>query len=59
MGRTFINVDSPVGVHTFVGVMHSEDDYYYCMLDANGFLHRLSCVGSITDFGYMLLEEEV
>lgn len=40
-------------IYIFIGIMHSRDDYYYCMenIDTHQ-LKRLSCVGRIKDFGY-------
>ena len=50
-GKTYLNTRNDV-VHTFIGVMHCEDDYYYCMMSVEGRLERLSCVGAIEAFDY-------
>lgn len=54
----FINrwyVDSHGIKHTFIGLIHGSDDYYYGMLSENGKLGMLSCVGNIENFGFTLL----
>lgn len=38
--------------YVFIGVMHGEDDFYYCMSRGND-IHFLSCVGSIEQHGYV------
>ena len=42
-------------IYTFVGVVHAEDDYYYLLWNAND-TQLLSCVGSIENFGYELID---
>lgn len=43
--------------YRFIGVMHSSDDYYYCMMNMHGKLEMLSCVGYIENFGYELEDD--
>ena len=50
-GSKYKNTSSGV-IYTFVGVMHCDDDYYYCLVNSIGQLRRLSCVGNIEMFGY-------
>jgi len=40
--------------YRFIGVMHCDDDYYYCMW-RNGDIQLLSCVCSIEQGGYSLI----
>lgn len=42
----------------FIGVMHSEDDYYYCLLSMTGTLTRASCVMNLDTYGYILDEQD-
>jgi len=45
--------------HTFEGVMHGDDDYYYVMYEiASERCKFLSCVGSLETHGYTLVENE-
>lgn len=37
--------------YIFCGVMHGDDDYYYCMWKDND-MRLLSCVGSIEQHGF-------
>jgi hypothetical protein len=53
MGRLFN--DKNGDIHTFVGVMHCPDDYYYAMLSVWGEYRLLSCVGSLKGYGFELL----
>lgn len=48
--------DDKGATHRFVGVMHSADDYYYCMLSGAGAVQRLSCVGSLEMHGFELMD---
>jgi len=54
IGRKYKNKDGETFI--FVGVMHGEDDYYYCMWKDND-MRLLSCVGSIEDHGFDLFDE--
>jgi hypothetical protein len=38
--------------YIFCGVMHAEDDYYYCMWKDND-MQLLSCVGNIETYGFI------
>lgn len=50
IGRLFAGPGG--GIRRFVGLLHSDDDYYFAMVDANGKLERVSCVGSLSLVGY-------
>lgn len=39
-------------VHTFFGVVHGADDFYYGMSSMRGGVKLLSCVGSIESYGF-------
>jgi hypothetical protein len=43
--------------YTFFGVVFGGDDYYYGLWNRFG-LRLLSCVGSIEDFGFTLIEKD-
>lgn len=47
-------LDDKEEAYRFIGVMHSEDDYYYCMMGMDGKLVRVSCVMNLESFGYKL-----
>jgi len=37
------------------GVVHSNDDYYYGMVDSGGVMDLYSCVGNLDMYGFTLL----
>lgn len=47
--------DEKGDIFIFIGVMHGDDDYYYCLWRGND-MHLLSCVGSIEMHGYVLVD---
>lgn len=55
LGRLFMKDGAS---HRFIGVLHADDDYYYCFLDMNGNLARCSCVVDIEQYGYILDKKE-
>ena len=50
LGKKFINNGR---TYTFVGIVYSNDGYYYLMSYMWGYM-RLSCVSSIEDHGFVL-----
>lgn len=38
--------------YRFSGIVYAEDDYYYLMVDRDGVVRLLSCVGSIRGHGF-------
>lgn len=40
--------------YKFCGLLHSDDDYYYLMIDEAGKCVLASCVGELTTMGYVL-----
>jgi len=51
IGKKFKN--NTGDIYILVGVMHGDDDYYYCMWRDND-MKLLTCVGSIEQQGYVL-----
>jgi len=51
-GKKFKDTDGDV--YVFIGVLHGDDDYYYCMWRKEN-MSLLSCVGSIEQHGYSLI----
>jgi len=49
-------LDKEGEVYCFVGIMCASDDYYYCLISKTGELKMLSCVGSIEDHSYKILD---
>lgn len=43
--------------YTFVGVVHGSDDYYYGMVDPDGKLMMLSCVGNLNSWELTLIQD--
>lgn len=43
--------------HTFFGLVHGADDYYYGMWDTAGKVRLLSCVGDLAGWGFVLEED--
>lgn len=54
-GRRFDRIDG-VKNHKLIGVMHSNDDYYYVMSTGGGRVELLSCVGDLDIHGYKVAE---
>jgi len=52
MDRLFLDKEGES--YRLIGVLHSNDDYYYCMMSMTGKLQRLSCVSDIEGFGFEL-----
>lgn len=42
--------------YTFFGVVHGADDYYYGMIDDNGKMDLLSCVGDFETWELTIIE---
>ncbi len=42
--------------YTFLGIVHGSDDYYYGMCDEEGKISLLSCVASIEQHDFVLIE---
>jgi hypothetical protein len=58
LGKKFEYNDSYGTYHTFVGVLHGDDDYYYVMYEiVSERCKFLSCVGSLKSHGYTLVKE--
>jgi len=57
IGRQYL--DKHNVVHTFNGLLHAEDDYYYVMYNHETQKDTYcSCVGRLEDFGYKLIKNE-
>lgn len=56
-GRNFVDKHTKK-VYTFIGVLVSEDDYYYTMYSPEDGIKYLSCVGSIEMHGYELVDRK-
>ena len=55
--RKFVEERSGL-IYTFCGIVHASDDYYYLMWREKD-MRLVTCVGSLTQCGFILLEEEV
>lgn len=53
IGKWFINEDGLK--FKLFGVVHSNDDYYYGMVDSDGVMCLYSCAGDLDMFGFSLL----
>jgi len=57
LGKKFEYNDLDGTYHTFVGVLHGDDDYYYVMYElVSERCKFLSCVGSLESHGYTLVK---
>lgn len=54
-GKKFVDKHTKK-IYTFIGVLVSEDDYYYTMYSPEDGMQNLSCVGSIETHGYELVD---
>ena len=44
-------------IYTYLGVLVSDDDYYYCLYSKENGMQCLSCVGDIEFFGFEEITE--
>ena len=49
IGNKFLDEEGTV--HTFIGLLHGQDDYYFVMF-RDGKVKLLTCVGIIEDMGF-------
>jgi len=58
LGNNYINLYTDT-LHKFIGIMHGDDDYYYVMYNyKTKQSHFLSCVGWMSDHGYVQVSDE-